>query len=300
MPTPLHKTQDAQTGEEIASTTIPPEAPAANGSPPKRNAFTALMTPKKPPSTDPMPPKIPPSSTPHTDPALSTTFLRRDGLGAYIASPSSFPSSRVIYHDDKWVLIRDLFPKSSIHLLLLPRDPGKQLLHPFEAFKDGAFLEEVKGEVRKVKRLVGKELGRVFGGESVRERERRRAVEEMGDDADEEEVAKRLPPARDWAKDVISGIHIGPSMNHLHIHILSKDMHSECMKHRKHYNSFQTPFLVDVEDFPLGEEDDRRHYGRERYLEWELKCWRCGRGFGNRFARLKEHLEGEFEEWRRE
>jgi aprataxin len=31
-----------------------------------------------------------------------------------------------------------------------------------------------------------------------------------------------------------------------------------------------------------------------------MKCWRCGMNFGNRFARLKEHLEAEFEEWKRE
>ena len=55
-----------------------------------------------------------------------------------------------------------------------------------------------------------------------------------------------------------------------------------------------------MENFPLEKEDPRRHPGRERYMEWDLVCWRCGRGFGNKFARLKEHLGEEFEAWRKE
>ena len=110
-----------------------------------------------------------------------------------------------------------------------------------------------------------------------------------------------LPPGRDWSKSIISGVHLSPSMNHLHIHILSTDRFSPCMKHRKHYNSFNTPFLIPVEDFPLGEGDERLKKGVGRtYLESELRCWRCGKGFGNRFARLKEHLEEEFDKWKRE
>ena len=45
---------------------------------------------------------------------------------------------------------------------------------------------------------------------------------------------------------------------------------------------------------------ERRNAARQGWLESELKCWRCGKGFGNKFARLKEHLEEEFLEWRAE
>lgn len=71
------------------------------------------------------------------------------------------------------------------------------------------------------------------------------------------------------------------------------------MRHRKHYNSFATPFLVPVEDFPLAEGDERRRPGRGGFLERDLVCWRCGRGFGRGFKGLKEHLEEEFEGWKR-
>ena len=257
------------------------------------------MSPKKKKDHNDMPKKIPHSSTAQSDPARNTTFLGRDGLGAYIASPASFPASRVIYHDEKWVVIRDLFPKSSIHLLLLPRDPSKQFLHPYDAFEDEAFLKGVQAQVRKIRSLVAKELHRRYGKYSAQDQKRQKAIDSLGDTA-EDEASISLPPGRDWSKSVISGIHIGPSMNHLHVHILSIDQHNECMKHRKHYNSFSTPFLVDVEDFPLEENDDRRHAEREKYLRWDLKCWRCSTNFGNKFARLKEHLEGEFEEWKKE
>lgn len=249
------------------------------------------MSPKKP--------KDPPAS-PHRiageHPAVApTNFLGRDGLGAYIASPGSFSPTRVIFHSEKFVVINDLYPKSSVHLLLLPRDPAKTLLHPFKALEDLDFLAEIREEVMKLRKLVAKELRRRYGKFSVKDRAREEAME-----ADPATSEEDLPPGRDWSKDVITGVHAHPSMNHLHIHIISVDRESDRMRHRKHYNSFATPFLIPVEDFPLDASDKRRHPGRERYLESDMKCWRCGRNFRNKFARLKEHLADEFEQWIKE
>jgi aprataxin len=243
--------------------------------------------------------KVPHSDTPTSDPARTTTYLGRDGLGAYIVSPDAFPASRVIYHDEKWVVINDLFPKSSVHVLLLPRNPAKQLLHPFDAFDDQDFLKEVQEQVRKWRLLVAKELQRRYGKYSALDQERRKAIDALDGDPSDIESAQ-LPPGRDWSQSVISGIHAGPSMNHLHVHILSIDRHSECMKHKKHYNSFSTPFLIDVDDFPLGKDDVKRQAAREGYLKWDMKCWKCERNFGNKFAKLKEHLSEEFEEWKKQ
>ena len=225
-------------------------------------------------------------------PHRSTFFAGRDGLGAYTADPASFPAFRVIEHDKKWVVINDLYPKSSVHILLLPRDPSKALLHPFEALADPEFLADVQAKVRKLRAQVATELRRRYGKFSALDKSREEAL-------DAEPPPTSLPHGRDWSKDVISGVHASPSMNHLHIHILSVDRVNECMKHRKHYNSFNTPFLLDVEDFPLAEDDVRRHPGTEGYLDAELRCWRCGKEFGNRFLRLKKHLGEEFEEWMR-
>ena len=225
--------------------------------------------------------------------ASAFSFNGRNGLGAYIVSPAAFPTSCVLTHSPDFVTLHDRYPKSSIHLLLLPRSRSKTLLTPFAAFEDPNFLVSVQDEVRKLHLLVAKELKRKYGRFSALEKAREAALE-AAKEGDE------VPAGRDWSKDILSGIHARPSMNHLHVHVLSPDRCSEFLRHRKHYNSFATPFLVDTEDFPLRKDDVRRHPGREGYLSRTLKCWRCGEDFGNKFKALKEHLEVEFEEWKKE
>lgn len=240
-------------------------------------------------STKPASPPARSSSKQATSNWRGKQFPGRDGLQAYIEAPGSYQPSRVIYHNEKWVLIHDLYPKASVHFLLLPRDLKISALHPFEAFNGPKFLADAKDEAEKAARIASNELQRIYCSVSALEKERLEAME--SDDPPAE-----LPPGRDWRKEIKIGIHKGPSMSNLHIHIISPDMHSESMKHRKHYNSFNTPFFMPLEDFPLSESDERRH---EHYLEKDMKCWRCGRNFGNQFKSLKHHLEMEWDEWRR-
>ena len=233
------------------------------------------------------------SGTPTRSSRPPLVFADRDRLGAYTEDPVAFPPDRVIYHTEKWVVIYDMYPKSSVHLLLLPRDKSKYRLHPLEAFGDDRFRAEVQEEVKKVKAMVASELRRRYGRYSAQEQRR---IEAMDADPPPDE----LPSGRDWEKDVISGVHARPSMNHLHIHVLSVDRVSEFMNKKHHYNSFATPFLVSVDDLPLAPSDVRRHPGQEGYLERDLICWRCGQNFGNRFKKLNEHLDVEFDGWKRE
>lgn len=219
-------------------------------------------------------------------------FGGRDGLGAYIAKPETYPSNVVVYHNEDFVAIHDMFPKSSLHLLLLPRDPAKTHLHPFEAFEDANFLAKVKTEVHKLRTLAAAELRRKYGKESAQEQERSAAL-------NADPPPDELPPGRDWEKEIMCGVHAVPSMNHLHVHVIAADRYSERLKHQKHYNSFSTPFFVPIEDFPLDSDDIRRHPTREGYLKRDYICWRCGKQFGNGFVELKKHLEQEFEEWKR-
>jgi aprataxin len=107
-----------------------------------------------------------------------------------------------------------------------------------------------------------------------------------------------LPLGRDWLSEIQVGVHTHPSMNHLHIHIFSRDMYSPCLKHKKHYLSFNSSFLVRLDEFPLEMGSPRFHPGD--WPSWDMTCWRCGMNFKNRFARLKEHLDDEFEEWKKE
>ncbi|KAL1956430.1 hypothetical protein VTO42DRAFT_7316 [Malbranchea cinnamomea] len=247
-----------------------------------RNAFTELMS-RKPPKQKQA------SQTSHLSRKHNKT---RDGLGVYIERPESFPPSTVIYYNDDFVAIHDLYPKSTVHFLLLPRDPQKFFLHPFEALENTQFLAKVREETVKLRKIAASELRRSFGRFSMAEQVRQEAME--ADPPPDE-----LPQGRNWEDEVRVGIHARPSMNHLHIHVISVDRHSPCLKHRKHYNSFATSFFVPIEDFPLAPDDIRRHPEREGYLQRDLICWRCGKNFGNKFTMLKEHLEEEFEEWKR-
>ncbi|KAI2608703.1 HIT-like protein [Hypoxylon fragiforme] len=227
--------------------------------------------------------------------ALTRSFKERDGLGAYTHDPAAFPGSRVIYYNDDFVAINDLYPKSTVHVLLLPRTPLSRL-HPFDAFDNPSLLASVQAETAKLKHLVATELQRRYGRFSAQDRER----EAILNGEKEWEAGKELPVGRDWEKELLVGVHAHPSMNDLHVHILAPDMVSECMRHRKHYTSFNTPFLVDIADFPLAKDDPRRHPRNAEYHQRDLICWRCGKNFLNKFKQLKEHLVEEFEEWKKE
>ena len=217
----------------------------------------------------------------------------RDGLLPYITSPASFPAQRVLRYNDAFVTIRDLYPKSTVHLLLLPRDPALYRQHPFDALADPSFLAAVRTQVTELTALVASELRRLFGADSAADAARNAAL-------DADEPPPDLPPGRDWGSEVMAGVHASPSMNHMHVHVLSRDRWSGALKHRKHYNSFSTGFFVPVGDFPLEGADPRRAPGQEGYLGRELVCWRCGWNFGKRFAELRAPLGVEFAAWRRE
>ncbi|OJJ51200.1 hypothetical protein ASPZODRAFT_87283 [Penicilliopsis zonata CBS 506.65] len=226
------------------------------------------------------------------DAKRKTYFGPRDALGAYIAHPESYPSNVVVYYNSDFVAINDLFPKSTVHLLLLPRHRDKNRLHPVDAFEDREFLEAVKAEVKKLRALAAAELRRRYGKYSLQEKAREEAL--SADPPPDE-----LPAGRNWEREIMCGIHAHPSMNHLHVHVISVDRYSERLKHRKHYNSFSTPFFIDIEDFPLAPDDPRRDPDHEGYLRWPFTCWRCGKDFGDQFAELKRHLNDEFDQWRR-
>lgn len=257
----------------------------------------------------------PPSSRPGPASAgkrPAPSFAGRDGLGAYLVDPAALPPGRapaVVFHTPDAVAVRDLFPKATVHCLLLPRCPRRSRMHPFDALGgDPAFLAEVRAAAARLRDLVAGELQRLLGRHSRLDAARNavldgevepREGEEEGEEGGiREEGRPALPRGRDWTREVKVGVHAVPSMNHLHVHVLSRDMHSERLKHRKHYNSFTTDFFVPLDDFPLAEDDPRR--SQKGWPERPMVCWRCGRDFGNRFKELKEHLDGEFEEWKKE
>jgi aprataxin len=189
-----------------------------------------------------------------------------------------------------------------VHLLLLPRNKTLYGQHPLQLLSSSAeFLAKVKPRVARLKTLVASELRRKYGSYSASDAPLQSALEEIMSQPDPpspEERAKLLPPGRNYEDDVLAGVHTHPSMNHMHIHILSREMHSECVKHKKHYLSFQTSFFVKLEEFPL--EEGSKRFKPGDWPTWDMVCWRCGKNFKNKMKALKEHLEEEFEEWKKE
>ena len=195
--------------------------------------------------------------------------------------------------------------RRSVHLLLLPRAPELQHVHPVAALSQNpAFLAAVRSRVAALRDLVAAELRRQYGADSASDRPYQAALEAQLASPDPlASSAGREPPlpaGRNWHDAVVAGVHAHPSMSHLHIHVISIDRHSPCMRHRKHYNSFNTPFFVPLDDFPLPDGDDRWRPDEQGYLRQDMTCWRCGMNFGHRFAALKRHLEDEFDKWRNE
>ncbi|KAF2999694.1 aprataxin-like protein [Curvularia kusanoi] len=285
--------QDPIAAEEIEGTSEPQVSDKSLASK-RTNAFAELMSAKKPkPDTKPLEAPAKPAKR---------GFDARSGLGIYIEHPEKNPEGLVVEYDDDFVVINDKFPKASVHLLLIPRNPEYYSQHPLSLLSSNAtFLAEVCKRVDRLKILAASELRRKYGRQSASDAPYQTALEDLMSQDDPPPSSERdalLPPGRDWLSEIKAGAHTHPSMNHMHIHIMSREMHSPCMKHKKHYLSFNSSFFVGVDEFPLEEGSDRFHPGD--WPSWDMKCWRCGSNYQNKFARLKEHLGEEFEDWKKE
>jgi len=75
------------------------------------------------------------------------------------------------------------------------------------------------------------------------------------------------------------GYHAVPSMSRLHMHVISQDFDSACLKTKKHWNSFTTDFFIDSQQIikMLKSQNnvklDRGKY--ETLLKSDLVCHKC-------------------------
>lgn len=271
------------------------------------------MSAKKPkPTPEPVEPSVKP---------VKRGFDARDGLGTYIEKPETNPEGLVVEYDDDFVVINDKFPKAryvavpmelarartktdyqSVHLLLIPRNPAYYNEHPLHLLSSNpTFLAEIQKRVARLKVLAASELRRKYGRHSASDAPYQTALEDLMNLRDPPPASERealLPKGRNWLSEIKAGAHTHPSMNHMHIHIMSREMYSPCLKHKKHYLSFSSSFFVGVNEFPLEEDSERFHPGD--WPSWDMKCWRCGENYKNKFAKLKAHLQDEFDAWKKE
>lgn len=92
----------------------------------------------------------------------------------------------------------------------------------------------------------------------------------------------------------IFGYHSEASMHHLHLHVISNDMNSSCLKTKKHWNSFNSDFFLHSK----GVIENLKRNGKvllplsekcKEYLNTPLKCNQCNFSAKN-MPGLKTHL----------
>uniref|UniRef100_A0A6B2LJ78 HIT domain-containing protein n=1 Tax=Arcella intermedia TaxID=1963864 RepID=A0A6B2LJ78_9EUKA len=180
-------------------------------------------------------------------------------MGMFKNKGSDFPG--VYYQDEHTVTIYDQYPKSIVHLLVLPQKNILNLdsLGP----QDVPILLEMK----KTKDLIIQHL------------------------------SGPQEPKSKLNLEYKSGFHAIPSMNHLHLHIISNDF--LLVKNAKHYQSFNSSYLVPIEDIILGLEENGRveNYAKMREIkEFDKKDLIApdGTNFKRAFKKLKDHMAQQF------
>ncbi|KAF9124638.1 hypothetical protein BGW39_008065 [Mortierella sp. 14UC] len=122
----------------------------------------------------------------------------------YCNDPQTIPDNVRYWHDDDHVIIKDAYPKAKVHMLVMPRTPVDKVTE----LVGEAGIRTVEGLVRVAATLLT--------------------------------TLKAENPYLEFKM----GFHIVPSMSHLHLHVISQDFCSPCLKKALHWNSFNTGFFI--------------------------------------------------------
>lgn len=196
-------------------------------------------------------------------------------LQDYIRKPQDFEET--IFWDDEVVIISDAFPKSQFHLLVLPRNSQLTKKHPTVAFIDKkAQLEPyvIRAQNYVFEQFTGK-FSSLCGNPFFK---------------DEQEFLDRKTFIERF---IHVGVHSVPSMDNLHVHVITKDFHSAKLKNKKHYLSFNSDFFIlwsmlPLDHIPVAEQQE------QLIKNQDMVCNYCQANFKNRMQDLKRHLECEF------
>jgi aprataxin len=184
----------------------------------------------------------------------TTECLSKDGvkhfdLMKYAVDPEQYPA-KVPYYDNNLILLNNKFPKSKIHLMIIPRIP-----------------------IASVWELNSSHLGLL------------------------DKFSKRLDIFQKNNNQVQfkAGFHAIPSMSQLHLHVISDDFISPCLVKKKHYLSYTTPYLIDLENVidSIQKEGKFKHtLTKSQFLDLlngDIVCHKC-KTVLNDMATLKNHL----------
>ncbi|KAF9362970.1 hypothetical protein BGX34_005154 [Mortierella sp. NVP85] len=178
----------------------------------------------------------------------------------YCSRPSTVPAEIAYWYDDQHLIIKDMYPKAKVHMLVIPR----QRIDKVTDLKGPAGIKTVEQVVERANILL-------------------------------EELKKESP-----LLEFKMGFHIIPSILQLHLHVISQDFCSTALKTKQHWNSFTTPYFVTPEkvistiqekgSFAMSPKDLSVY---EAMLKRDLQCNQCKDKLNN-MPTLKRHLEGHF------
>ncbi|XP_074154888.1 aprataxin [Sminthopsis crassicaudata] len=89
------------------------------------------------------------------------------------------------------------------------------------------------------------------------------------------------------------GYHALPSMSHVHLHVISQDFDSPCLKNKKHWNSFNTDYFLESQDIIKMIQKDGKvtvPEGTSELLKLPLRCHIC-KDQQATIPQLKDHLK---------
>ncbi|ODV63029.1 DNA 5'-adenosine monophosphate hydrolase [Ascoidea rubescens DSM 1968] len=202
----------------------------------------------------------------------------RSALNCYIKHPEKYPND-VLYYDSDFTVVYDKYPKAQVHLLVLPRDLIKTTQSPFLVFNykndpDKVFQNQLLLCIEKTKPIAIQQLVIKF--------------------------PFLIQQSLNFDEYFKVGFHAIPSLSNLHVHVISKDNLSERLKTKKHYISFNSPFLLNLYDLIKNNALNQRDINSDEFfniakemkkiMAQDMKCWKCGLNFRNDFKKLKDHL----------
>ncbi|KAK7043624.1 aprataxin-like protein [Paramarasmius palmivorus] len=213
--------------------------------------------------------------------------------------PSEFPSSVLFTHTERTLTIYDAYPKSTFHFLILPRVQSESEITLKDLHSLKTLLKCDKSHAKEVIDALAKDA------EDVKKEIESEMVKRYGF---KWQVVGAIVAALVFSstfRPIWTGFHASPSMHHLHLHVLSADLCSEKLKHKKHYNSFHPKlgFFLHLEDvlgwfeaepsyFTQMAKLDEKKY--ESLLKEGLTCFHCDKEMKN-IPTLKEHLQSEWD-----
>lgn len=167
-----------------------------------------------------------------------------------------------VFKNDRFVCIRDKYPKARFHLLLVPRDVK------LNKVEDLIRLDDAVKYLKDMRQLA-------------------------------KEIVEKNCPSKVSSK-IHYGFHSIQSMSPLHMHIISSDFVSDCLKHKKHWNSFTSPYFIHLDDLIQNLESVTNYFAEDKfnlnkpsvlkdYLESPLKCHVCKQPLSN-IPNLKKHI----------